>query len=339
MSYTNERWATSYCVQQMYLESTVDKTRAEYVKDQKLTSNEEINMPYMYTPKLNPVFPVWWPGAKSNNDEHRLMYRHFLDPSPRQLSPLFRSMITSVHMPQFNGTIDSQGSITSNYSIRSKRQLRGMPILNSASVGSPVTKLHAPALDLALQKECKDWHGSYLTYSYEERFLEPLVPLIVHYYYEVVHGPEYIEKKKGNRFCDTLLCLGNLKTYCKAGKPAIDKIAMHYMFGDRSLPPVLDDVIHECPLDCFNHNEEIYQDKWMFSPLDVGSVTRFFCNVSVLVNVTTSGEIHNSRRDPKKPYFATKVAALFEALEDKTSSSHKDNIKLYGTSLSHCVPS
>lgn len=35
-------------------------------------------------------------------------------------------------------------------------------------------------------------------YSYEDRFVEPLLPLIVHFYYEVLHGPDYLHTLKAD---------------------------------------------------------------------------------------------------------------------------------------------
>eukprot|EP00804_Cyclotella_cryptica_P021573 CCRYP_005884-RA/>CCRYP_005884-RA protein AED:0.05 eAED:0.05 QI:1003/1/0.8/1/0.75/0.4/5/0/1380 len=333
MSFTDERWATSHCCQRMFVDSTLQKPRESYVQNQLLSVGEHIDMPYTSN-KLLPVFPVWWQGtASSSIDERRLMCRHFIDPSPQQLSTLFQSMITNVHMPKFNGSIDSKGAVVSNRSVRSKRELRGMPVFNSISIAGPVTKLAKPAGNRSLQDEFNVFNGASLrskAYSYEERFLEPLLPLIVHYYYEVVHGPDYVRTHKGHRFCDTLLCLGNLKAFSTVGKPAVDKIAMDYIFHGRDLPFTLNDVIHECPAECFDYDELIYQDRMMSSPHDVGSITRFYSNVMVVANLMTSREVRHKKRSVSKPLFARKVAALFETLEDKTSTTHRETVAVYG---------
>ena len=78
--------------------------------------------------------------------------------------------------------------------------MKGMPVLNYCSVGCPVTKLLKPSNDSLLKKDFNVYATvkmNPIIYSYEHRFVEPLIPLLVHYFYEVVHGPDYIHTLKG----------------------------------------------------------------------------------------------------------------------------------------------
>lgn len=52
-------------------------------------------------------------------------------------------------------------------------------------------------------------------FPYQDRLLEPLIPLIINFYYEVLHGPDYFHTHKAELFKDIMLCLRNLKAYFK----------------------------------------------------------------------------------------------------------------------------
>jgi hypothetical protein len=85
----------------------------------------------------------------------------------------------------------------------------------------------------SLLEEFHQFNGKYsraFSYSYEDRFVEPLLPLIMHYFYEVIHGPDYIHAHKGERLRDSLLCLGKLKAFPLSLRPVVDKLVMDYIF-------------------------------------------------------------------------------------------------------------
>ena len=330
MAFSDARWSNALCCKEMFFYSPFEEGRHNYddsEDEEKISSNK----------KLCPSVPVWWPYDRySTTSEPHLMYQHFVDPSTQLLSRIYAAMKTPVHMSKFTATTDGNGDVSFNYSSRSRREMIGMPILNYVSVGGPVTKLETPSTVNPLREEFLQFHGSKsrsTSYSFEERFVEPLLPLIVHYYFEVLHGPDYIHTLKRDRFRDSLLCLGNLKAFCSLERPVVDKLAMDYMFSARNLPEDLVTAALEVPCDSFNYEEYYVQEKMMYSPSDVGSVVRFFSNVMIVSNVMTSHDVRTKTGKNMTQLFATKVASLFETIEDKTPTQHSANIGLYGMFL------
>lgn len=328
MAYSDDRWANTFCTHPMFVISKLETQRILHIDGYKT------NSPYKSL-KMESSVPGWWPGqCKDASDEDKKMYLHFLDPSAQDLSSLFQGLRTKVQMVRFNAVEDKRGETIHHFGTRCIRELVGMPVLNNVSVGGLVTKLLPPKTkDDPLQGEFFLYTGknySGMNYTYEARFLEPLIPLFVHHYYEVLHGPEYIHVYKKERFRDSLLCLGNLQASFPLPRPIVDKLAMDYMFSQRSLPDDFEFAVFETPDGSFNYDESQVRDKMLSTPMDIGSVVHFFSVVSIIVNVNTSTEIRNPRRNPQIPTFATRVANLFETLEDKTSTLHKENLALYG---------
>ena len=250
------------------------------------------------------------------------MSQHFVDPSSQQLSPLYREFKTSFQIISYNAMKDSKGDITTVWWSRSQRELTGMPVLNSVSVGTPVTKLQKPVGTSELLENFVKYSGKtsrFMSYSYEDRFIEPLLPLIVHYFYEVIHGPDYIHTLKGERLRDSFLCLGNLKACCPLPRPVVDKLIMNYIFLNKKFQDDMETLALETADEAFNFNGNIVREKMMFSPSDVGSVARFFTNAAIVANVMTSKEVKLQKRNVSSSLFATRVSNLFETLEDKTS--------------------
>lgn len=168
-----------------------------------------------------------------------------------------------------------------------------------------------------------------MCYTYKSRFFKPPLLLFVHYYYEVLHGTDYIHTYKRECFRVSVLCFGNLKALCSLPRPIVDKLAMDCMFLECSLPDNFEITALETPDELFNYNESQVHDKMLSSPMDVGSVIYFFSDVSIVVNVNTSKEAKDPQRSPLVPTFAMHVANLFEILDDKSSTLHKENIALY----------
>ena len=331
MAYSEDRWATAFCTHAMFRKSELEQHRKWQIEDYDDTS------PYAMA-KMEASVPVWWPGQCYNaTNEDRKMYLHFIDPSSQDLSALFRGLKTNVQLVKYNATEDNKGGVVSHFGTRFTRELVGMPVLNNVSVGGPVTKIQPPkSKEDPLFKEFDKFTGRNYTgmnYTYESRFLESLIPLFVHYYYEVLHGPEYIHVYKKERFRDSLLCLGNLQASFSLPRPVVDKLAMDYMFSQRALPTDFDFAVFETPDESFTYDEYLIRDKMLSTPMDIGSVVRFFSVVSIVVNVNTSKEVRDPKRNPQVPTFAKRVANLFETLEDKTSSMHKENIALYGEKI------
>ena len=144
-----------------------------------------------------------------------------------------------------------------------------------------------------------------MSYSYEDRFIEPLLPLIVHYFYEVVHGPNYIHTQKGERLRDSLLCLGSLKAFSASVKPAVDKLVIDYIYAKKKFPSNMMILKIETPVEAFNYDGSVVRDNMMYSPSDVGCVVRFFTNSMIVANVTTSNEVRDPKRCTSTPFFAT----------------------------------
>jgi hypothetical protein len=242
-------------------------------------------------------------------------------------------MKTDIQIVRFNGIPDGKGNIATTWSDRCRRTLVGMPVFNAVSIGSPVTKLPRPVGKNSLINEFLTFNGKVSrakSYSYEDRFVEPLLPLLVHYFYEVVHGPDYIHTLKGEHLRDSMLCLGNLKAFSASVKPAVDKLVIDYMFAKKKFPSDMKILKIETPGEAFNYDGSVVRDKMMYSPSDVACVVHFFANSMIVANVTTSIEVRDPKRRASTPLFATKVDLLFESLEDKTSTQHKENIALYG---------
>ena len=105
---------------------------------------------------------------------------------------------------------------------------------------------------------------------------------------------------------------------------------MDYIFSGREFPKDFETTLLEVLQESFNYEEFKVQDHMMFSPSDIASVVCFFINVMIVANVETAHEVKFNKKSPGIPFFATKVASLFETLEDKTSTQHKTNIALYG---------
>ncbi len=152
----------------------------------------------------------------------------------------------------------------------------------------------------------------------------------MHYYYKVIHGPDYIHTHKGEHLCDSLLCLGNLKASFSSVTSVVDKLVMDYIFSNKIFPSDMEILKIETAGEAFNYHGAVVRDKMMYSPSDVGSVVLFFTNALIVVNVTTSKEVKDPKQIVSAPLFATKVGILFESLEDKTSTQHRENIALYG---------
>ena len=78
--------------------------------------------------------------------------------------------------------------------------MKGMPVLNYRSLGCLVTELLKPSNDSPLKQDFNVYATVKMNpniYSYEHRFVELLIPLLVHYFCKVVHGPDYIHTLKG----------------------------------------------------------------------------------------------------------------------------------------------
>lgn len=334
MAYSNDRWATAVCCAKMFTDSTFDAERHSKIDGYSSVS------PYARN-KLIPSFPVWWNTEYNDLEPTRvenLMCRHFVHPTVQQLIEIYRNMKTTIYFPRFVASTDGKVEKVDIIGNRTRREFQGMPILNSVSIGQPVTKLSKTTVKTADPSKFNDFKlftnddSRVRAYSYEDRLLEPLLPLIVHFIYEVLHGPEYIQTCKAERFRDSLLCLGNLKaSYTKIQRPVIDKIAMAYMFYGRSIPKNFVSTIFQEPEVAFDYSEEYVRDKMMRNPTDIGSICRFFTSVVVVCNVITAKEIKEEKeRSLLKPFFAERVASLFERIEDKTSTQHRDNIAIYG---------
>lgn len=112
-----------------------------------------------------------------------------------------------------------------------------------------------------------------MTYTYEDRFLEPLLSLIVHFYYEVVHGPDYIHTQRSARLHDSLLCLGNLKAHYTNARPVIDNIGMNYILNSRECPDDMTTMLMDKPFEDFDYNVPFVCDRMLLTPKDVCSVT------------------------------------------------------------------
>lgn len=331
MAYSDDRWWNAFSCEPMFLKSFIEEVRSEEFEDYSVTSEYVCN-------RLIPCSPVWWNNGichQERNSEFSMMWQHFVDPSSQQLSPLYHEFKTRIQITRYNAVKDVKGVVTTLWWNRSQRVLTGMPILNSVSVGTPVTKLPKPvgAERLQAYNKCTSKEARLLSYSFEDRFVEPLIPLIVHYFYEVVHGPDYIHTHKGERLRDSLLCLGNLKVSYPIPRPVIDKVIMNYIFSGKKLSEDNETLAKESPDEAFNYNEVIVRDRMFHSPSDVGSVTRFFTNVAVVANVLTSKEVKSQKNSVSSQLFAGKVSNLFESLEDKTSIQHKETIALYGKLL------
>jgi hypothetical protein len=329
MAFRDDRWSTEFSCEPMFVESAMEQERIESIEDYAENSEYSKN-------KLLACYPSWWNNTDVGCDrkaEYDLMCQQFLDPSFQQLSSVFRVMKTKIQMVRFNASIDGKGAISTMWWDRCRRDLVGMPILNPVSVGSPVTKLPKPVGTNSLLEEFNFFNGKFsrsMSYSYEDRFVSPILPLVVHYFYEVIHGPDYIHTHKGERLRDSLLCLGNLKAFCSSQKPVVDKLVMDYIFSNKTFPSDMEMLKIETAGEAFNYEGAMVRDKMMNSPSDVGSVVRFFTNAMIVANVTTSKEVKDPKRSVSTPLFATKIGILFETLEDKTSTHHRENIALYG---------
>ena len=192
-------------------------------------------------------------------------------------------------MPKYSLMKDTSHKIVSDYGSRTRLKMKGMPVLNQVSIGCPITKLQSPSTEAT--KNEFDLHAKTSReanrYSYEDRFLEPLLPLVVHFYYEVLHGPDYLHTLKADRVRDTFLCLGNLKASFPNDRHVIDKLAMEYMFSGKTFPLDFESLKNEVPQEAFNYDEIKVQDKMMVSPFEVGSVVHFFAKAMIVANVET----------------------------------------------------
>ena len=79
------------------------------------------------------------------------------------------------------------------------------------------------------------------------------------------------------------------------------------MFSQRALPTDFDFAVFETPDESFNYDEYLIRDKMLSTPMDIGSVVRFFSVVSIVVNVNTSKEVRDPKRNPHVPTFAKRV--------------------------------
>lgn len=330
MAYNNDRWATAVYTERMFVESEFNRVRFE-------ENEEDVTVAEYRSSKLIPSFPRWWWGAPlDTTKEPAVMHRHFLDPSVQQLGSLYRMMESPVFFPRFPQVVNTSDLSPNDLSYRTIRKFKGMPVLNSVTVGQPVTKMTKSFISTNRTDRFADLLNftsdklQVMSYTLEDRFVEPLLPLIAHYYYEVLNGPDYFHTRKRDRVRDSLLCLGNLKSHHTKWKPIIDKITMDYIYSGREIPENLELTIVEVPSESFDYDLVKVRDKMMSSPLDIASVTRFFTSVAIVVNVMTSKEVRHRKRNVTKPLFATRVATLFETIEDRTSTLHRENIALYG---------
>ncbi len=83
-------------------------------------------------------------SVQKERQRFALICHQYLDPSSQQLLSVYKEMKTKIHVVCFNSVTDSKGGITTNWWDRCERIMNGMPVLNSVSVGSPVTKFPKP---------------------------------------------------------------------------------------------------------------------------------------------------------------------------------------------------
>lgn len=123
MSYNNERWSTAVCCAKMFCPSLFQSSYGGNI--------------------LLPSFPVWW-DINNGKELDRLngvnMLKHFIDPTLHQVANIYENMKTTIYFPRFSAVVKKEGGKPDYMGNRTPREFLGMPILNSFSVGQPVTK-------------------------------------------------------------------------------------------------------------------------------------------------------------------------------------------------------